>query len=277
MNPVTRRTALSITGVSALALALAACGSSNSDSASGVSGEDRKLQEIKDAGTIRVGFEGTFAPWNYHNESGELVGMEKEIADLIASDLGVKAEYIETQWDSLIAGVDANRYDIVINNVSPTEERKQKYDFSTPYVASEGKVAVLENSSLQKIEDLNGATAASSETSNFRTLLEAAGAKMTIVTGFDEAIEQVLTGRVDAVGNDAVTFAYYKEQHPEAPIRLLDGVLGDASQSAILMAKGEPSLQKAINDSITKNLENGNFKAIYEKYVGIDLSPSAKA
>ncbi|MFW0181509.1 transporter substrate-binding domain-containing protein [Rothia sp. P5766] len=274
MKALTRRSALSLTGASLVTLALSACGSSSQ--ASSTDAGD-KLQAIKDSGTLRVGLEGTYAPWNYHNESGQLVGMEKDLADLIAADLGVKAEYIETQWDSLIAGVDSNRYDLVINNVSPTEERKQKYDFSTPYLASEGRVAVLESSSLQKIEDLKGATAASSETSNFRTLLEAAGAKMTIVTGFDEAIEQVLTGRVDAVGNDAVTFAYYKEQHPDAPIRLLDGLLGEASQPAILMPKGALSLQKAINDSITKNLENGNLKAIYQKYVGLDLSPSAKA
>ncbi|WP_237205469.1 transporter substrate-binding domain-containing protein [Rothia nasimurium] len=274
MQNITRRTALSAAGASALALALAACGSSSSTTSDSSAAAD-KLQAIKDAGKIRIGFEGTFAPWNYHNEAGELVGMEKEIGDLIAADLGVTAEYTETPWDSLIAGVDADRYDIVINNVSPTEERKQKYDFSNPYVASEGKVAVLQDSSLQTIADLNGATAASSETSNFRTLLEEAGAQMTIVTGFDEAIEQVLTGRVDACGNDAVTFAYYQEQHPDAPIRLLDGVLGDASESAILMPKGATTLQTAINDSIAKHLENGDFKAIYEKYVGIDLSPKA--
>ena len=274
MTAINRRSALALTGASALALALAACGSSSSTT-SGSSAAADKLQAIKDAGKIRIGFEGTFAPWNYHNEAGELVGMEKEIGDLIAADLGVTAEYTETPWDSLIAGVDADRYDIVINNVSPTEERKQKYDFSNPYVASEGKVAVLQNSELQTIADLNGATAASSETSNFRTLLEEAGAQMTIVTGFDEAIEQVLTGRVDACGNDAVTFAYYHEQHPDAPIRLLDGVLGDASESAILMPKGATTLQTAINDSIAKHLENGDFKAIYEKYVGIDLSPKA--
>ncbi|WP_421083866.1 transporter substrate-binding domain-containing protein [Rothia nasimurium] len=275
MTAINRRSALALTGASALALALAACGSSSSTTSGSSSAAADKLQAIKDAGKIRIGFEGTFAPWNYHNEAGELVGMEKEIGDLIAADLGVTAEYTETPWDSLIAGVDADRYDIVINNVSPTEERKQKYDFSNPYVASEGKVAVLQDSSLQTIADLNGATAASSETSNFRTLLEEAGAQMTIVTGFDEAIEQVLTGRVDACGNDAVTFAYYTEQHPDAPIRLLDGVLGDASQSAILMPKGATTLQTAINDSIAKHLENGDFKAIYEKYVGIDLSPKA--
>ncbi|MDO4897959.1 MAG: transporter substrate-binding domain-containing protein [Rothia sp. (in: high G+C Gram-positive bacteria)] len=268
---ITRRTMFSVTGAGALALALAACGSSNS----GNSNPADKLQAIKDAGKIRIGFEGTFAPWNYHNQAGELVGMEKDIADLIAKDLGVDAEYIETQWDSLIAGVDADRYDIVINNVSPTEERKAKYDFSVPYVASEGKVAVLESSALKKVEDLKGATAASSETSNFRTLLEEAGAKMTIVTGFDEAIEQVLTGRVDACGNDAVTFAYYREQHPDAPIRLLDGILGEPSTAAILMPKGATSLQDAINESLKKHMRNGDLKAIYEKYVGIDLTPAS--
>lgn len=269
---ISRRTMFSLTGAGALTLALAACGGSSSTESS--SAADR-LQAIKDAGKIRVGFEGTFAPWNYHAENGDLVGMEKEIADLIAADLGVEAEYIETQWDSLIAGVDANRYDIVINNVSPTAERQEKYDFSIPYVASEGKVAVLETSSLQTVTQLSGATAASSETSNFRTLLEEAGAQMTIVTGFDEAIEQVLTGRVDACGNDAVTFAYYQEQHPDAPIRLLDGVLGEASESAILMPKGATSLQEAINESLTKHMDNGDLKAIYEKYVGIDLTPAS--
>lgn len=269
---VNRRTMFSLTGAGALALALAACGGSSENSSTAAAD---KLQAIKDAGKIRVGFEGTFAPWNYHNETGELVGMEKDIADLIAADLGVEAEYIETQWDSLIAGVDADRYDIVINNVSPTAERQEKYDFSVPYVASEGKVAVLDSSELQSVSDLNGATAASSETSNFRTLLEEAGAQMTIVTGFDEAIEQVLTGRVDACGNDAVTFSYYQEQHPDAPIRLLDGILGEPSEAAILMPKGATSLQDAINESLKKHMENGDFKAIFEKYVGIDLTPAS--
>ncbi|MDY3049997.1 MAG: transporter substrate-binding domain-containing protein, partial [Rothia sp. (in: high G+C Gram-positive bacteria)] len=135
MQKITRRTALSAAGLSALTLGLAACGSSSSSNSASAAAD--KLQAIKDAGKIRIGFEGTFAPWNYHNEAGELVGMEKEIGDLIAADLGVSAEYTETPWDSLIAGVDADRYDIVINNVSPTEERKLKYDFSNPYVASE--------------------------------------------------------------------------------------------------------------------------------------------
>ena len=89
MQKINRRTALAATGASALALALAACGGSSTGSSTSAAAD--KLQAIKDAGKIRVGFEGTFAPWNYHNEVGELVGMEKEIADLIAADLGVES------------------------------------------------------------------------------------------------------------------------------------------------------------------------------------------
>lgn len=266
---VTRRSAIALTGAVSLAGILAACSSNDSSSSS----SKDKLQSIKDSGTIRVGMEGTFRPWGYHDGSGKLVGMEKEIGDLIAKDLGVKAEYIETQWDSLIAGVDADRYDIVINNVGPTEERRQKYDFSVTYVASEGKVAVKKDSELKNVSDLSGRTAAASETSNFRRMLEEAGASIVTVSGFDEAIDQVIAGRVDACGNDAVTFVAYQQEHKDAPIRLLEGTLGDASESAVLMPKGQDALKKAIDDSLNKHMENGDLKKIYEKYVGMDLTP----
>lgn len=270
-HSMNRRSAIALTGAVSLAGLLAACSSSSNSSSSAAD----KLQSIKDAGKIRIGMEGTFKPWGYHDESGSLVGMEKEIGDLLAKDLGVSAEYVETQWDSLIAGVDADRYDIVLNNVGPTDERKQKYDFSIPYVASQGKVAVQDSSSLKKVDDISGKTAAASETSNFRTLLEEKGATIVTVTGFDEAIEQVLAGRVDCCGNDAVTFQAYSKEHPDAKIRLLDGELGDASLAAVLMPKGADSLKQAIDDSLKKHMENGDLKKIYEKYVGFDLTPKA--
>lgn len=266
-----RRNALGLLGALSLAGTLAACGGSSSSSSTSTN----RLASIKDAGKIRIGMEGTFRPWGYHDASGALVGMEKEIGDLIATDLGVEAEYIETQWDSLIAGIDADRYDIVINNVGPTEERRKKYDFSITYVASEGKVAVRQDSDLKQVSDISGHTAASSETSNFRTMLEGEGATIVTVTGFDEAIEQVIAGRVDCCGNDAVTFAAYSQEHPDAPIRLLEGTLGDASESAILMPKDQPELKEAIDASLKKHMDNGDLKGIYEKYVGMDLTPKS--
>ena len=266
---INRRTVLAGTAFTGLAALLAACGSNSGSAASSTN----KLEAIKSAGKIRVGLEGTYRPFSFHDSNGALVGFEKEIIDLVAKDLGVTAEFTETPWDSLIAGVDADRYDIVINNVSATDERKQKYDFSVPYLYSEPKVAVKKDSSLQNVSEISGHSSAQSETSNFRKMVEAKGASIVVVSGFDEAIEQVLSGRAEMTANDSVSFAEYFKEHPDANLRLLAGDLGTGSNSSILLPKGQDALRNAIDESLKKHLGNGDIKAIYEKYVGEDLSP----
>src|SRR5690606_25961978 len=89
-----------------------------------------ELADVKAAGVLRIGTEGTYAPFTYHDASGELVGFDVEIGREVAKRLGVEARFLEGRWDGLIAGIDANRYDAVINQVGITEERKAKYDFS---------------------------------------------------------------------------------------------------------------------------------------------------
>lgn len=252
---------------------LAACSGGNGSSAGSAQSSSNLLESIKSAGKIRIGVEGTYRPYTYHDASGKLAGFEYDIAETLAKDLGVTAEYIETPWDSLIAGVDADRYDIVINNVSATDERKQKYDFSVPYLYSEPKVAVKKDSSLQNVSEISGHSSAQSETSNFRKMVEAKGASIVVVSGFDEAIEQVLSGRAEMTANDSVSFAEYFKEHPDANLRLLSGDLGTGSNSSILLPKGQDALRNAIDDSLKKHLGNGDIKAIYEKYVGEDLSP----
>ena len=266
---INRRTVLAGTAFTGLAALLAACGSNGSSTAS----TSNLLESIKSAGTIRIGVEGTYRPSTYHDASGKLAGFEYDIAETLAKDLGVTAEFVETPWDSLIAGVDADRYDIVINNVSATDERKQKYDFSVPYLYSEPKVAVKKDSSLQNVSEISGHSSAQSETSNFRKMVEAKGASIVVVSGFDEAVEQVLSGRAEMTANDSVSFAEYFKEHPDANLRLLSGDLGTGSNSSILMAKGQDALRNAIDESLKKHLGNGDIKAIYEKYVGEDLSP----
>ena len=87
------------------------------------------LQKIKAAGEIRIGTEGTYPPYTYHDEKGALTGFDVEIAEAIARKLGVKPRFIETAWDSMIAGIDANRFDIIVNQVAATPERKEKWGF----------------------------------------------------------------------------------------------------------------------------------------------------
>ena len=72
-------------------------------------------------------------PYSYHDEQGRLTGYDVELARAVAAKIGVQAQFIESSWDSLLAGVDAGRFDIVVNQVEASAARRAKYDFSVPY------------------------------------------------------------------------------------------------------------------------------------------------
>ncbi|MEI4908227.1 transporter substrate-binding domain-containing protein, partial [Klebsiella pneumoniae] len=85
--------------------------------------------------------------------------------------LGVKPEFIETKWDGMIAGLDAKRFDVVMNEVSINAERKAKYDFSDPYIASKAVLIVKDNNQdIKKLADLKGKKAGQSLTSNLNQI-----------------------------------------------------------------------------------------------------------
>ena len=85
----------------------------------------------------------------------------------------------------------------------------------------------------------------------------------------------VTFGRVEMTANDFVTFQAFFEQRPDARIRLLDGQVGDASESAVLMARNQPRLRAAVDKSLTTHMDNGDLAKIFEKYVSTDLTPES--
>ncbi|MBB5832271.1 transporter substrate-binding domain-containing protein [Brachybacterium aquaticum] len=274
----TRRLALALGGTSVLAV-LAACssggGSGSGASDGGSAGGEDVLARIQESGTVRIGLEGTYRPYAYHDETGALVGFEKEIADLVAEGLGAEPEYIETEWDSLIAGLDVDRYDLVINNVGITPERQEVYAFSEPYARSIGRIAVPADSEIQTVDQIEGARAAQSATSNWAAQMEELGAEIVPVQGFAEAIELVLQGRADATANDFISFQTYQEEHPDAQFRLLDAELPVDVEVGVIMQQGQQPLLDEVNSILDGLKEDGRLTAIYEEWVGQDITPGS--
>lgn len=95
-------------------------------------GKQDQLARIQEKGEIVIATEGTWAPWTYTDENGNLVGFDVEIATAIAEKLGVKATFVTVEWDGILAGIDSGRYDIAANGIDVTEQRSEKYNFSTP-------------------------------------------------------------------------------------------------------------------------------------------------
>ena len=118
-----RRTFISLMSVMAAAGVLTLAGCSNSSSSTAASGTaasvapaaSDQLSSIQSSGKLIVALEGAWQPWSFHDESDTLVGYDVEVSRAIAEKLGVEPEYVESDWDSLFAGLDAGRYDIVCN------------------------------------------------------------------------------------------------------------------------------------------------------------------
>ena len=145
--------------VAAIAVLLTACGGGGSDSAS-------DLARVKEAGVLKVGTEGTYSPFWYHDpKTNTLVGYDVEVAAAVAKKLGVKVEYVETPWDAIFAGLTSKRFDVIANQVTRNPEREGLYGLSDTYTVSEGVIATrADDSSVSSLADLKGKKSAQSLT-----------------------------------------------------------------------------------------------------------------
>ena len=279
-----RRTFISLMSVMAAAgvLTLAGC-SSNSGSSAAASGAASsaastgaadQLAAIQTTGKLVVALEGAWQPWSYHDESDTLVGYDVEVSRAVAEKLGVEPEYVESDWDSLFAGLDAGRFDIVCNGVEVTDERSKTYDFTTPYGYIHTALAVRkDNEDIKSFEDLKGKTTANSLASTYMELAESYGATVQGIDTLEETIQLLTAGRIDATLNADVSFYDYLNVHPDADFKLV-AQTEDASHVAIPVRKGDDSasLLEAINTAIEELRADGTLKALGEKYFGQDIS-----
>ena len=278
-----RRTFISLMSVMAAAgvLTLSGCSSSSSgassvtsSSAAASTGAADQLANIQSSGKLVIALEGAWQPWSFHDESDTLVGYDVEVSAAIAEKLGVEPEYVESDWDSLFAGLDAGRYDLVCNGVEVTDERAKTYDFTTPYGYIHTALAVRkDNEDITSFEDLKGKTTANSLASTYMELAESYGATVQGIDTLEETIQLLTAGRIDATLNADVSFYDYLNVHPDADFKLV-AQTADASHVAIPVRKGDDSasLLEAINTAIEELRADGTLKALSEKYFGQDIS-----
>ncbi len=237
-----------------------------------VAGADQ-LDEIKARGTLIIATEGNWSPWTYHDDNGVLTGFDIEIGRMIAKELGVEPDFQEVPWESILAGVDQNRFDIACNGVGYTEERAGKFTFSDPYVYTEAVLVVRkDNEEIRTMEDLKGKTTSNSPNSTYAMRAEAMGASVMYVDTLGETMMMLEQGRADATINAKGSVDDYLREHPEANIKIVQSISGEPVCYPVRKSADTETLIAAVNEILAKAREDGTLKGLSEKYFGADLT-----
>ena len=232
------------------------------------------LDEIRAKGTLEVGLEGTYPPFNYQDENGQLTGFEVDFANALAEELGVKAAFQPTKWDGILAALESGRLDVVINQVTISDERRQKYDFSTPYTVSgiQALTRKADAGSIKSPADLAGKKVGVGLGTNYEQWLKKNVPQADIRTYDDDPtkLQDLAVGRIDVILVDRLAAFEMVEKTGD---RL--AVAGDAfsrQESGVALRKGNPELLAAIDAAIAKLRADGTLKRLSEKWFGADVT-----
>lgn len=232
------------------------------------------LEQIKSEGTLEVGLEGTYPPFNYQDKDGNLVGFEVDFARALAEELGVKAAFVPTKWDGMLAGLETKRFDVIINQVTITPERRKKYDFSKPYTISGMQIIVRKGmqDEIDGPDDLAGRAVGVGLGTNYEQWLNENVPKANVKTYQDDPskLQDLRVGRIDAVINDKLMVGFLMEKS--------DGRIVAAGEPfakqrvGVALRKGNEDLLAAINKAIANLRESGDLARISRKWFGIDVT-----
>ncbi|MFV8048728.1 ABC transporter permease subunit [Mycobacterium sp. 48b] len=227
---------------------------------------------LKSAGVLRVGTEGVYSPFSYHDTAtGQLVGYDVDVARAVGDKLGVRVEFVETPWDSIFAALEANRFDVVANEVTITPERQAKYDLSQPYSVGEGVIVTrADDDSIKSLADLKGKVAAENATSNWSEIARKAGARVEAVEGFTQAIKLLNQGRVDVVVNDSIAVYAYLAETNDTSVKIA-GTVGEKSEQGFA-ARKDSGLLPELNAALDELRADGTLATISQRYLKANAS-----
>lgn len=231
------------------------------------------LDTVQHRGTLKIGLEGTYPPFDSKNAQGELVGYDVDVAKAVAAKLGVKPVFVTTEWSGIIAGLQAGKFDVIVNQVGITPQRQKVLDFSQPYTYSTAQLLQRKSDTRQfkSLDDLKGHKVGVSLGSNYNDMVKAVpGIDVRTYPGAAEEVRDLTDSRVDAALNDRLMLAYLMKTS-SLPLRF-GAPVGSVLENGIPFRKGNPKFAKAIDTALQQLEQDGTLAKISDKWFGIDVS-----
>ncbi|WP_309571383.1 ABC transporter substrate-binding protein [Deinococcus sp.] len=228
----------------------------------------RTWEDIKKSGTIKIATEGAFPPFNMF-KGKELTGFEVDLATQLATQLGLKVQWVTQPFDNLLIGLNQDRYDFVIASHGITPERMKAVDFASPHYCTGGAI-VTKPGGPMTADALKGKTVAvqvgTTYLENVRKV-PGVGDVKTFPKDTD-AQAALMSGRVDAwVGDKFTGLDLVKAQKG----KVVQGALLFNERIGMAVKKGNSGLLKELNAALSKSLSDGSYAKLSGQYFGTDV------
>lgn len=233
-----------------------------------------EVTTLKD-GVLMVGMEIGYPPMEYFDTDGATpIGFDVDVANAVADYLGLELELVDTAWDGIFAGVNTDKYDCIISCVSITDERKEQFNLTEPYVSNHTVLIVPNESVIDSLEALNGhSTAVQAETTSDDFMKEHCAKLGVELFQYDKVIncfDDLKAGRTDSVFTDSVVAAYYLGDDAANYKTVWENE--ELEPIGICLKKGNDGLKAKIEEALDALYADGTLGSIAEKHFGTDLT-----
>lgn len=233
--------------------------------------EDRSVLELaKERGTLRIATEPTFRPFESRDANDELVGFDIDLGRALAADLGVQAEFLSVDWNSIKPMLRSGRADLIMSGMTITEERKRTFDYSDPYFHTITCLLVsrLRSPDLKSVDDLDAAgrkvVVKEGTTGHYAAEKRCPMAEIIPVATEVDAAREVVLGRADAFLYDLWSIRKHNRNHPDETFVLAEPVTKEPY--GIALRKGDPRTLAWLNRTLDAMREDGRLQELYDKY-----------
>ena len=243
----------------------------------GCGAQGKTVADIQKAGKLVIATSPDFPPFESLDENGEVVGIEIEIMELICQELGVELVIEQINFDSVLPGVQAGKYDVGVSGISVTPAREENTLFTDPYCLAAQAIVVLNGSSITCKADLQGKTIAVQSGTTAEAYAMENGYTFNSYTANTDAQEALLAGKVDAWVIDDLTAAdmvkLYNAENGDVLVVLDEAMTTEPYAFAFKL--GDDELVAAINEIINKLVADGTVAEIFAKYEAPYTAPNA--
>ena len=225
---------------------------------------------------VRVGTEGTFAPFSYMDDKDNLTGYDIEVVKEIGKRANIEFEFLPTPWDGMFLGLESGKFDMIANQISKNPEREKKYLFSNDYLITGAQIIVKKGrTDIKTLEDFKGKRIMTSVGSDYNKIMtEYDKDKKFKLQYYDGevtvAFDEIAQGRADATINDRLTVGYFVKKRGDIVEAV--GEVIEKSPAHMIVRKGEDKLREEINEGIKEMKSDGTLSNLSKKWFGEDYT-----